>query len=112
MLRLWCANVLSRQNIILKRTQIMHRLLPLALGSLLTGSVIVSAAISDPVRTETGLISGTSGQSDEVRVFKGIPFAAPPTGDLRWRAPRPAAHWEGVRKTDQFGPVCMQNRGP
>ena len=41
-------------------------------------------------------------------MFKGIPYAAPPVGDLRWRAPKPAAHWEGTRKADEFGPVCMQ----
>jgi para-nitrobenzyl esterase len=43
-----------------------------------------------------------------VRVFRGIPFAAPPVGDLRWKAPQPAAKWEGVRKGDEFGPRCMQ----
>ena len=56
---------------------------------------------------------GRPGTSDDVRVYKGIPFAAPPVGDLRWREPRPASHWEGVRKADEFSPVCMQQqRGP
>ena len=46
-------------------------------------------------------------------MYKDIPFAAPPVGDLRWRAPQPPAHWEGVRKADQFSPLCMQQtRGP
>jgi para-nitrobenzyl esterase len=75
-------------------------------------SAIVSAALTEPVKIDTGLISGTTTTSDEVRVFKGIPFAAPPVGDLRWRAPQPAAHWDGVRKADQFGPVCMQQSRP
>jgi len=66
------------------------------------------AAITDPVRLDTGLLSGVSGNNAEVRVFKGIPFAAPPIGNLRWRAPQPAAHWEGVRKADEFGAICMQ----
>jgi len=66
------------------------------------------AAIDDPVRLDTGMVSGTNTSSAEVRVFKGIPFAAPPVGDLRWRAPKPASHWDGVRKGDEFGPVCMQ----
>jgi para-nitrobenzyl esterase len=66
------------------------------------------AAIDDPVRLDTGMISGAATGSPEVRVFKGIPYAAPPVGDLRWRAPKPAAHWEGTRKADDFGPVCMQ----
>jgi para-nitrobenzyl esterase len=86
----------------------MNRLLLL----ILSGSAIASAAISEPVRLDAGLVTGTSTSTEEVRVFKGIPFAAPPVGDLRWRPPQPAAHWDGVRKGDQFGPVCMQNRAP
>ena len=54
------------------------------------------------------MISGAATSSPEVRVFKGIPYAAPPVGDLRWRAPKPAVHWEGTRKADEFGSVCMQ----
>ena len=57
-------------------------------------------------------MSGVAGSSADVRVFKGIPFAAPPIGNLRWKAPQPAAHWDGVRKADQFGPRCMQGGGP
>jgi para-nitrobenzyl esterase len=67
-----------------------------------------NAAIDDPVRLDTGIISGTTTGSPDVRAFKGIPYATPPVGDLRWRAPKPAAHWEGTRAADQFGPVCMQ----
>src|SRR5580658_5107526 len=66
------------------------------------------AAIDDPVKLDTGMISGATTESPDVRVFKGIPYAAPPVGDLRWRAPKPATHWEGTRKADEFGPVCMQ----
>ena len=66
------------------------------------------AAVDDPVHLDTGSISGTDTSSPDVRVFKGVPFAAPPVGDLRWRAPKPAAHWDGVRKADQFSPICMQ----
>jgi para-nitrobenzyl esterase len=54
------------------------------------------------------MISGTAGADSDVRVFKGIPYAAPPVGDLRWRAPKPAAKWEGVRTADKFGANCMQ----
>ena len=43
-----------------------------------------------------------------VRAFKGIPFAAPPVGPLRWKEPQPAAKWDGVRKAEQFGSVCVQ----
>jgi para-nitrobenzyl esterase len=47
-----------------------------------------------------------------VRRFKGIPFAQPPVGDLRWREPQPVKAWAGVRSADQFGPRCMQRTGP
>ncbi len=91
----------------------MRSLFRLVFGTILVGASILSAAITDPVRTDSGQVSGTPGSSDEVRVYKGIPFAAPPVGDLRWRAPQPPAHWEGVRKADQFSPLCMQQtRGP
>jgi len=70
----------------------------------------LSAAISDPVRVEQGLLSGTANGS--VRVYKGVPFAAPPVGDLRWRAPEPAASWKGVRAADKFSSTCMQTPYP
>ena len=69
------------------------------------------AAIPDPVRIDTGMISGVPGSSPEVRVFKGVPFGAPPVGALRWREPQPVAHWDGVRKADRFSPMCMQASG-
>jgi para-nitrobenzyl esterase len=62
---------------------------------------------ADQVKTANGTVEGTPEQSG-VRAFLGIPFAAPPTGDLRWKPPQPAANWEGVRKADQFGPRCAQ----
>lgn len=54
-----------------------------------------------------GVIEGTLEKSGVVS-FKGIPFAAPPVGDLRWKEPQPVANWDGVRKTDHFGPRAMQ----
>ena len=48
-----------------------------------------------PVKTESGLVSGVL--ADGVVAYKGIPYAAPPVGDLRWRAPQPPAPWKGVR---------------
>jgi len=73
---------------------------------LLFGWVLAYAGIPDPVRLDTGSVSGVDLKDSTVRVFKGIPYAAPPVGDLRWRAPQPAAKWDGVRKGDQFGPAC------
>ena len=70
------------------------------------------AAITDPVHIEQGLLSGTSGTHPEVRVYRGIPFAAPPVGDLRWKAPRPPAAWQGVRAATEFGHECWQTPYP
>ena len=66
------------------------------------------AAVREPVRLDTGLVSGVPGRASDVRVFKGIPFATPPLGRLRWAAPKSVAHWEGVRHADTFGAMCMQ----
>ena len=70
----------------------------------------LSAAITEPVQVEQGSVSSVAGSSADVRVFKGIPFAAPPVGDLRWKAPKAPVKWTGVRSGDKFGPVCMQRR--
>ena len=85
--------------------------LVLSLGSLLGVVPSAWAAISDPVKIDTGQLSGASTGTSSVRVFKGIPFAAPPTGENRWRAPQPAAKWEGVRAADAFGPQCTAGAG-
>ena len=69
---------------------------------------LANAAVDDAVKVDTGMVSGIASGTPEVTVFKGIPYAAPPVGDLRWHAPKPAAKWEGVRKADTFSPVCMQ----
>ncbi len=74
-------------------------------------ATVICAAISDPVRLDTGSVSGVPAKDPAVRVYKGIPFAAPPVGDLRWRAPQPAAKWDGVRNADQFGPTCTAGGG-
>src|SRR5262245_21234694 len=67
-----------------------------------------SAMIPEQVRIDTGLLAGTTGSTQPtVRAFKGIPFAAPPLGENRWRAPQPAAKWDGVRKADAFGAPCI-----
>src|ERR1700678_2141884 len=80
----------------------------------LGGWFVSSAPIEEPVHLDSGLVSGIAGSNGAVRVFRGIPYAAPPVGKLRWRAPQPAPHWDGVRKANQFGAMCMQSalRGP
>ncbi len=72
-----------------------------------TGSLAL-AGIPEPIKLDSGLVAGIAGRTPTVRVFKGIPFAAPPIGELRWRAPQPVAKWDGVRTADEFGPICMQ----
>jgi para-nitrobenzyl esterase len=62
----------------------------------------------DRVKTEGGTLEGTANSDGSVRIFKGVPFAAPPVGDLRWKAPQPATAWEGVRRADKFGSACLQ----
>ncbi len=62
------------------------------------------------IRVDGGLIEGISTSDSSVRVFLGIPYAAPPTGALRWRPPRPVAAWEGVRSAKSFGHRAMQQR--
>lgn len=59
-----------------------------------------------PVQVEQGLVQGTA--EDDLTVYRGIPFAAPPVGDLRWRAPQPAAKWDGVLQANRFGPAPIQ----
>jgi carboxylesterase type B len=63
------------------------------------------------VKTETGMVAGAALASG-IRVWKGIPFAAPASGELRWRPPRPAAAWQGVRDATAFGPDCPQPPPP
>jgi para-nitrobenzyl esterase len=65
-----------------------------------------AAGDSSIVRTTNGLVKGTV--STTARSFLGIPFAAPPVGSLRWRAPQPAASWSGVRDATSFGSACAQ----
>ncbi|MCA1218785.1 carboxylesterase/lipase family protein [Streptomyces sp. 8L] len=61
-----------------------------------------------PVRTEAGPVEGIPGRDRSVTVFRGIPYAAPPVGELRWRPPEPPVPWRGVRLADSFGPLCPQ----
>src|SRR5258708_29980930 len=60
------------------------------------------------VMTKAGPIEGST--SDGVRAFKGVPFAAPPVGALRWKPPQPLTKWTDVRQTTAFSPQCMQGR--
>lgn len=63
-------------------------------------------AIENIIGVDGGRVKGVI--EDDLAVFKGIPFAAPPTGDLRWKAPQPVIPWQGVLAADKFGPACPQ----
>jgi para-nitrobenzyl esterase len=66
-----------------------------------------------PVRIDTGLVSGAvTGASGSISVYKGIPYVAPPVGERRWRAPEPAAPWDGVRQAIEFSPIPPQRPSP
>ena len=75
---------------------------------LMLATTAVYAALPAQVRTQSGLVEGMSSADRKVRVFEGIPFAAPPVGQLRWQAPQPVMPWDGVRKATAFGSRCMQ----
>jgi para-nitrobenzyl esterase len=60
-------------------------------------------------RVENGIVKGIPGADPRVMAFRGVPFAAPPVGDLRWKAPQPAKDWDGVLETYTFAPISMQN---
>ncbi|MBL8265943.1 carboxylesterase/lipase family protein [Steroidobacter sp.] len=60
----------------------------------------------EQARIDSGELAGVV--ADDIVSFKGIPYAAPPVGKLRWRAPQPVAAWRGVRKADQVGALCSQ----
>ena len=63
-----------------------------------------------PVKVEQGLVQGI--YENELTVYKGIPFAAPPVGDLRWRAPQQASSWKGVRQANEYAPAPIQGGNP
>lgn len=76
----------------------------LVLALAVTGAVASTAPV---VTTEGGAVLGVS-RADGVDAFLGMPYAAPPTGELRWQAPHPAAAWNGTRNATQFGASCPQ----
>jgi para-nitrobenzyl esterase len=77
------------------------------LGMLSTVIVLPASSVSQPqIRTRSGVVSGVIKQN--VLVFKGIPFAQPPIGQLRWRPPQAVKPWRGVRSATAWGHICMQ----
>ncbi len=82
----------------------MKRLLLLA-----AFAALAACSTPNPVLTVSGgQIQGILTDSSQVLVYKGIPYAAPPVGDLRWQAPQPVPAWDGVKICDTFGPIAWQ----
>ena len=86
-----------------------HLLIP---AVILCAATALPVAGADRVKTANGMIESAVPPKDGVRSFKGIPFAQPPVGDLRWREPQPVKDWPGVRSADKFGAACMQRLSP
>ena len=78
-------------------------------GVYILAAVSAAGAIQQPVKIEGGLVSGIPGKDPSITAFKGIPFAAPPVGELRWRGPKQVVPWQGVRQADKFSASCIQN---
>ncbi len=97
----------------------MKKLLPVAICVVLTSIALIFYSFtrpknggknSDTISVEGGMISGVKSSATDVIAYKGIPFAAPPVGDLRWKAPQPVIPWQGVKSCDAFGPSPMQGK--
>lgn len=84
-----------------------HRVL-LGVTFVLAAVPALAADTLPSVRIDTGLLSGVHDASVGLDEFKGIPYAAPPVGPLRWKPPQPLAVWTGVHRADHFGARCMQ----
>ena len=85
-----------------------------SIGRMLGAAMVVAglpglAAAQTPTPTTSGPVRGVTTADRRVTAFKGLPYAAAPVGDRRWRAPQPPAQWTAVRHADQFGSSCMQN---
>ena len=74
----------------------------------LTLSLCAAGFAAETIRVTGGLIEGSA--EEGVGAYKGIPFAAPPVGDLRWKAPQPVIAWNGVRQCAEFSAECPQER--
>src|SRR5215831_7411794 len=85
--------------------------LPMCSAMVICAVVQLSFA-ADRVRIANGTLESNMVAKDGIRSFKGIPFAQPPVGELRWREPLPPKNWSGIRNADEFGPRCMQRTSP
>ena len=78
-----------------------------ALASVLLAGSALAATKGPQASIDTGVVAGV--EEPGLSVFKGVPYAAPPVGPLRWKAPQPAAHWTGLRDASAYGAACPQD---
>lgn len=93
----------------------MKRLLSILYSACLLGILASCSAekLIDTVSVTGGKLQGVLTENPEVMIFKGVPYAAPPVGDLRWKAPQPVIPWDGVKVADTFGaPSVQRGRQP
>ncbi|HYX05267.1 MAG TPA: carboxylesterase family protein [Bacteroidales bacterium] len=89
----------------------MNKIITLIAALMMMGNISVFSQLTGnapTVKTDNGMLEGIN--KSGVKVFKGVPFAAPPVGELRWKAPQPVKNWNGIRKANKFGPRPMQLR--
>ena len=79
----------------------------LAISSMFLGQAAASGLEDSQVSVESGILRAAAPGTDGILSFKGIPFAAPPVGKLRWHAPERSLNWDGVRDASAFGPSCL-----
>ena len=93
----------------LSRLAILGVTILMALGVInsLIGESAKAFVNNGNIKVDGGLISGVT--ANGVTSYKGVPFAAPPVGDFRWKAPQPVISWQGVRQADTFGAECPQS---
>ncbi len=88
----------------------LHKILGVAamMSAIATnGAQAGASALQPELRIDAGMVRGAPRDANGVLAFKGIPYAAPPVGELRWKSPQPVRPWDGVRDHTQFGPRCL-----
>lgn len=83
----------------------LHKFI-VVLAAVLAPYIACARPIPPQVKTQSGWVEGN--EAGGLQVFLGIPYAAPPVGELRWKPPVPAAKWKNARKATHFGARCMQ----
>jgi para-nitrobenzyl esterase len=76
--------------------------------AVMTAVLATAALAAEQAKIDSGALEGSMNAAGTVRIFRGVPFAAPAAGELRWQPPQPVKPWSGVRNAQEFGPHCMQ----